>query len=547
MLPDSSPHSHTRAISGHCHRPHSHASSAAFSTFVCGDMQSQQTSLGGRVAVKGDASLKQEGVGLSLVKNCSRHDLIVGGGLTFTEGQVPNGLVAYGTEQSVADVSFGCKPPARDPSLVPFDAACDDLVLQSKIIRTLPQNGKTTFSANTQTLSLSGTSRDENVFLLTGEQLEGIATLDISVPLNAWTTVTLQGNAENIGRFGVSLAPTTVLQKLLFNFVDAEELSFDSVGFSGSVLAPNADMRFNNGHLDGSVAVASLEGNVEIKNYPYIPLTCRCVCPPSITFPPYSIFVNGPMNMSQSQCGGALAVNGQCTLSQYSAGESLDGEDGASAPLGNTALVAGDLYWSEGSAKNGDVLVEGEIHTSAFGAPDHKVEHVSSLPIDFEQTQGRLEKVSRFLSSNLTASGTVEWEFEMLRLKGNDATLNTFSVSQKELKAATSLVISLPEDSDAWAVVNVNTEPGEEGSLVALNMQVEGSSANYVLFNFPAATAVTIGSVQVKASLLAPLASVHFTDGVLEGSIFCAALSGSGQVLYNPPSPVYPPCPPCEC
>ncbi|NDW22727.1 collagen-binding domain-containing protein [Alteromonas hispanica] len=54
---------------------------------------------------------------------------------------------------------------------------------------------------------------------------------------------------------------------ILFNFVDATNIKFHSVGIKGSVLAPYAEIGFYNGHIDGNLIASSLvTPEVELEN-----------------------------------------------------------------------------------------------------------------------------------------------------------------------------------------------------------------------------------------------------------------------------------------
>jgi hypothetical protein len=50
-------------------------------------------------------------------------------------------------------------------------------------------------------------------------------------------------------------------QNVLFNFSEAKSLDLNSISIMGSVLAPNADVKFNNGHINGNLIAGSLSGN----------------------------------------------------------------------------------------------------------------------------------------------------------------------------------------------------------------------------------------------------------------------------------------------
>ncbi len=50
---------------------------------------------------------------------------------------------------------------------------------------------------------------------------------------------------------------------MLFNFVDTTAITANGFGFWGTVLAPYADITFNNGSWDGGIYAKSLTGNAE--------------------------------------------------------------------------------------------------------------------------------------------------------------------------------------------------------------------------------------------------------------------------------------------
>ena len=78
---------------------------------------------------------------------------------------------------------------------------------------------------------------------------------------------------------------------------------------------------------------------------------------------------------------------------------------------------------------------------------------------------------------------------------------------------------------DQTFLINVS---GTSNQLVNLDFAETGISPSHVLFNFQAATALTISGNYVPASVLAPRAAVDFTNGALEGTLVAASLSGTG-------------------
>ena len=65
---------------------------------------------------------------------------------------------------------------------------------------------------------------------------------------------------------GMSVSGTD-RQHVVFNFSSATTLSMAGISVQGSVLAPRADVIFNNGNLEGTLVGRSLTGNGEFHNY----------------------------------------------------------------------------------------------------------------------------------------------------------------------------------------------------------------------------------------------------------------------------------------
>jgi len=78
------------------------------------------------------------------------------------------------------------------------------------------------------------------------------------------------------GNTNIVLSSSVVLEKVLFNFYQATSLNIYAVSVSGSILAPQAAVQFDDGNIDGSIASASFNGTGEIHLHPYIPPACNC-------------------------------------------------------------------------------------------------------------------------------------------------------------------------------------------------------------------------------------------------------------------------------
>jgi choice-of-anchor A domain-containing protein len=75
--------------------------------------------------------------------------------------------------------------------------------------------------------------------------------------------VNILGTSATFSSFGHEFQGGIDQHGILYNFVDATSISADGYGFWGTVLAPYADVTFNNGSWDGGMYARSLTGNAE--------------------------------------------------------------------------------------------------------------------------------------------------------------------------------------------------------------------------------------------------------------------------------------------
>lgn len=124
----------------------------------------------------------------------------------------------------------------------------------------------------------TGTDATENVFNVAAGDLSTLKKLTFDVPETAKVVVNVEGDALDLGGFGVYFgdqdcnpgADRTVhmwcrdrSQNVIFNFAQARALSISEVGWMGSILTPNADIEFNNGHINGTLIAGGLSGTGE--------------------------------------------------------------------------------------------------------------------------------------------------------------------------------------------------------------------------------------------------------------------------------------------
>jgi choice-of-anchor A domain-containing protein len=116
-------------------------------------------------------------------------------------------------------------------------------------------------------------------------------------------------------------------------------------------------------------------------------------------------------------------------------------------------------------------------------------------------------------------------------LYGTAPTINVFNITQAEFQNNDNLDIEVPTGSTV--IINVaGTSDKLQRDIYFQGTTVTDANASTLLFNFAAATSVTIDG-QIFATVLAPYASL--SGGSQMGGVFIAASIGStGQVHYDP-------------
>jgi choice-of-anchor A domain-containing protein len=248
-----------------------------FNGFFLGNFSSSYSDTEGRLAVAGNATMTGYGLGDKLPNsNGTRDDLIVGGNLKFTNGQVFYGNVAVAGK--VKTDSFGLPNGTIKHSIgIDFNAADADLEARSAAWAAMTDTG--TVKNEFGTLKLTGTDPVLNVFSLTAHQLAKCNGLSITVPNGAEVLINVSGHTVTMSNFAIWLNGTTK-DKVLFNMPETMTLKMSSIGVPASILAPCANVTFNNGQLNGTLVAWTFKGNGQLN---YVP-------PPQTDVQPASLF-----------------------------------------------------------------------------------------------------------------------------------------------------------------------------------------------------------------------------------------------------------------
>ncbi len=234
-----------------------------YNVFILGDVTQSNTDSEGKMAVAGNVTFSNFFVGMELPKSTSNGDvLIVGKNLSYTNGEV-NGNAVYGGQANVTNVTFN-NGSLRKDSPIDFAKAGQTLLDLSKSLTGL--NAKDADVNAGGGITLTGTDQALNVFNLSGAALSATNSLEINAPTNSTVVVNVSGADVSMKNFGFNILGTS-RQNVLYNFYEAKSLSASGIGIQGSVLAPLANFKFNNGQINGNLIAASLTGGGQSNNF----------------------------------------------------------------------------------------------------------------------------------------------------------------------------------------------------------------------------------------------------------------------------------------
>jgi choice-of-anchor A domain-containing protein len=227
-----------------------------FNVFMLESMTQTNTDVEGKLAVGTHANLSNYSVGFNLTGS-GTDVLVVGGNLTFAGGTVHHGNVAHGGTATLTNFSIP-NGSTRRATPINFTTEGNTLKSRSTHFAGLPING-TTEVAGSKAITLRGSHAGLNVFNVTAADLAQATQLSFAVPATSSVIVNVTGSSATMQFFGFQLNGADK-RKVLYNFAQATVLTMQGIGIEGSVLAPKAAVRFDNGQINGSLIGKSLNG-----------------------------------------------------------------------------------------------------------------------------------------------------------------------------------------------------------------------------------------------------------------------------------------------
>ena len=258
----------------------------------------------------------------------------------------------------------------------------------------------------------------------------------------------------------------------------------------------------------------------------------------------YNIFVKSDINLKLTDSFGGVAAGGNVVLEDFSAGSHLK----ASLPLGDL-VVGQSLDFTRGSVgptdqKNGSIIYGDSATFSGFDLDSHQLSQ--GYPIDFDAEWKYLASASA-LWSTLPVNGATSFmvndknEIFNIELQGTHDTLNVFDIGSM-LNNGTSIDLHslrfyLNVPASSTILVNV---PGEDIALHEFSFHFkEPEDAAFtehpedpavpdtrILYNLFEADTLSLHTISMQGSVLAPHAAVNFFNGHIDGNLIAWSLSG---------------------
>ncbi|MBI1988969.1 MAG: choice-of-anchor A family protein, partial [Betaproteobacteria bacterium] len=239
--------------------------------------QSQFSEVQGVLAVGGNATLFNYGVDLLSTPygGAGGYGLVVGGNLTFSSGSVGTLITNpaqtyYGGALSGSLVNYTGGFNTVNP--LSFSSLFNQASVASTALAGYSSTGAATLNVggifgNPAGLTLTGDgSSAVQVFSISGTDLQTRNQIVVNnVPTTSTVLVNVTGTFAQLASVDSSSPFDPFGGKVLFNFKDATQVNFANTGLHASILAPNAVITSNSGHIRGVVIAKNWNGNFEVQ------------------------------------------------------------------------------------------------------------------------------------------------------------------------------------------------------------------------------------------------------------------------------------------
>lgn len=231
-----------------------------YNVFIFNNFTETNSEVNGAVAAGGAVNFTSSSIGVTLPGGYSADSLVVGGNLTYTNGQVFNGNVRVVGSHSTSGFNVLHGTLTTGVSPVNFGTEAIRLSNISTALAAMASNGSVG-SPWGGALSFTGSSTGVNVFNITTAQLSASNQFLVNIPTGSVALFNVTGGSASVNWSSFNLGGSSA-SDLLFNFANAGSLTING-SWSGSILAPLASVTANYGAFNGQLFASNLTSTTE--------------------------------------------------------------------------------------------------------------------------------------------------------------------------------------------------------------------------------------------------------------------------------------------
>jgi len=231
-----------------------------FSVYSLGDYASSGggSTIDGRVAVAGNASINAESIGAGLTSAASQTPVVIAGGnLSYDNSTLRYGSVVYGGANNSGQWTQVQTPNGTVTQGNPLDfSSLNDIASgYSTSLSRLDANGA--FSALYGAGTLTASSSGLNVFFLNAADLASVSSLKLVG--DSGGKVVINVDASDISKHLSFDMGGYASDSVLFNFYNASNVALGGWQFGGSVLAPDALVTLRGSSILGNIVAGDFQ------------------------------------------------------------------------------------------------------------------------------------------------------------------------------------------------------------------------------------------------------------------------------------------------